>query len=58
MPGLVTGQTRKFDGAAPRQEERCLAFATGHHARLGAASPLLELEAGVVRMIAQASIRA
>ena len=30
---------------------QCVAFATGHHPRLGAGSGVLELEVGVVRMI-------
>ncbi|KAJ1471005.1 hypothetical protein T484DRAFT_1845674 [Baffinella frigidus] len=33
------------------QDEKCVAFAMGHHPRLGAGSRVLELEVGVVRMI-------
>ena len=34
-----------------RDATKCVAFAMGHHPRLGAGSQLLELEVGVVRMI-------
>ena len=33
------------------RDETCVAFAMGHHPRLGAGSQVLELEVGVVRMI-------
>ena len=34
---------------------KCVAFAMGHHDRLGAGSPVLELDAGVVRMCSRCS---
>ena len=40
-----------FSVAWGREWERDMAFAMGHHPRLGAGSRVLALEAGVVRMI-------
>ena len=34
-----------------RDTQRCVAFAMGHHPRLGAGSPVLELDEGLLGMI-------
>ena len=56
--GRVVSASLELDGTVkawdpPPRPERAVALAMGHHARLGAESPVLALEEGLLRLLAQ-----